>query len=103
MQRTPTVKKYSDDDDLKYPPYTIKEVNHFQAPCGNAHKGRVHFDAEVGSEAWIEWEVRQEAPNGMCMLRLADAPDDQEYDLLLPLDGSAEKKGKKKGWFPCGR
>ena len=39
----------------------------------------------------------------MCIIKLADAPDDQDYDVLWPLDDSAEKKGKNRGYFPCGQ
>lgn len=76
MERHPPVKKYADDDDTKYPPYSLSDINHSVAPCGNTQKGRVHFDAEIESVALIEWEVKEEAAKGMCIMKLADAPDD---------------------------
>lgn len=47
MQRYPSKKKYNDNDEVMYPTYDVKDINHFQPPCGNTLKGRVHFDAEV--------------------------------------------------------
>jgi hypothetical protein len=29
MQRFPTAKKYAEDDDIKYIPYKLEDVNHF--------------------------------------------------------------------------
>lgn len=28
MERHPPIKKYADDDDVKYPPYSISDINH---------------------------------------------------------------------------
>ena len=102
MQRFPTAKKYAEDDDIKYIPYKLEDVNHFQEPCGSTNRGRVHFDAEVEQVAIIEWEVKEEVADGLCILKLADGPDDQEYDILWPRDRSASKRGMNKGYFPCG-
>lgn len=93
MQRFPTAKKYAEDDELKYVPYREEDTNHFLQPCGGTNRGRVHFDAEIEQVTSIQWEVKDEAKNGMCVFKLADGPDDQEYDVLWPRDGSARKKG----------
>ena len=76
MQRYPTTKKYADSDETNYPTYDAKDINHFYAPCGNTQRGRVHFDAEVDQVSYIQWEVITESDDGMCIIKLADGPDD---------------------------
>ena len=47
------------------------------------------------------WKVRVSAPDGMCTLRLAEGPNDNELDVLMPLDGTGSVATG--GAFPCGR
>lgn len=68
--------------------YSEADLNPLEYPCGGAHKGRAHLDAEAGTREYITWKVKVSAPDGMCTIRLAEGTDDDELDILYPLDGS---------------
>ena len=60
----------------------------------------MHFDADVGSKAFISWRTHHPDPAGNCTLRLATSADDDVLDVMYPLDGSGKHTNGK---FPCGR
>ena len=109
MQRYPSrvVPKDSEgnliyDTEGRYESYKESDLNPGMAPCGGAKAGRVHFDADAGSKAYVMWRTIHPDLTGNCTIRLGDgltdAPD--EFETLFPLDGSADKTSGK---FPCGR
>ena len=79
------------DDTSKYEAYKESEMNPLLQPCGGTKAGRVHFDAEQGSKAYISWRTIHPDDLGNCSLKLAEGIDDKEYDILYPLDGSGSK------------
>jgi len=73
-------------------------------PCGGLEKGAVHYLAQPGSKALIQWKVLHSAPEGNCTLRVGHGLDQEEGDenkfiTLIPRDGSADQHGS----FACGR
>lgn len=90
------------DSDGRYPEYSEKDLNPALAPCGGAKTGRVHFDAESGSKAFMFWRTIHPDLYGNCTIRLGDGLTDapNEFEVLFPLDGSGNKT---EGKFPCGR
>ena len=91
----------SELDDSRYETYTEADLNPLLYPCGGAKAGRVHFDAEMGSKAYINWRTIHPDDNGMCTLRLGESANDKDYDILYPTDGSGNRENH--GKFPCGR
>jgi len=91
-----------DLDEEKYPPYDATDLNPLLEPCGGAKTGRVHFDAESGSKALIQWRTVHPDEQGNCTIRLGDGLTDSEteFTVLSPTDGSGKNT---KGKFPCGR
>ena len=89
------------NDEGRYEEYKDSDLNPSHAPCGGAKAGRVHFDADAGSRAFIMWRTIHPDLSGNCTIKLGDGLTDgpDEMDVLFPLDGSANNEGK----FPCGR
>jgi hypothetical protein len=91
-------------DDGRYPEYKESDLNPSVAPCGGAKLGRVHFDADAGSKAFVMWRTIHPDLAGNCTIRLGDglvdASGNEEFEVLFPLDGSANNT---EGKFPCGR
>ena len=89
------------DSDGRYQEYKESDLNPALAPCGGAKAGRVHFDADAGSKAFIMWRTIHPDLDGNCTIRLGDGLTDsaEEFEVLMPLDDSANVEGK----FPCGR
>jgi hypothetical protein len=75
-------------------------VNPKTEPCGGQKSGRVHFDAESGSKAFIAWKTLHPDETGNCTIRLGNGNIASNLQVLKPLDGSGKKT---KGTFPCGR
>lgn len=76
-------------------------MNPLEYPCGGALKGPVHLDAEAGTREFVTWKTRVSAADGQCTIRLAEGPDDDELDVIYPLDGTGTQATN--GAFPCGR
>jgi hypothetical protein len=87
-------------NDGRYEEYKESDLNPSMAPCGGAKEGRVHFDAETGSKAFIMWRTIHPDLTGNCTIRLGDGLSEEDMDVLMPLDGSANTT---EGKFPCGR
>jgi len=88
-----------EDTDGRYEYYDESELNPMVAPCGGAKMGRVHFDADSGSKAYILWRTIHPDTHGNCTIRLSDGLNENMAEVLKPLDNSTDSKGK----FPCGR
>jgi hypothetical protein len=69
-------------------------------PCGGIPKGHVHYLAKPNSRNYIEWKVLHPSKTGNCTVRLGQGLDEDDFTVLFPRDGSADKKT---GSFPCGR
>jgi hypothetical protein len=89
------------DSDNRYQEYKESDLNTALFPCGGAKAGRVHFDADAGSKAFVMWRTIHPDLAGNCTIRLGDGLTDtaDEFETLTPLDNSANADGK----FPCGR
>ena len=70
-----------------------------QAPCGGTSRLPVHYESNPGSKNVIGWTTIERAENGNCTMKIGTAPDGSDFDVLIPLDGSADDSGS----FPCGR
>lgn len=68
-------------------------------PCGGTIRKPVHFEANPGSKNVIGWTVIERAENGNCTMKIGASPDGDDFQVLYPLDGSADDAGV----FPCGR
>lgn len=68
-------------------------------PCGGADKGYVHYLATPGSRNFIQWRVMHPSVDGNCTVRVGQGLDEDEFIVLRPRDGTANKDGS----FPCGR
>jgi len=88
------------EDTERYPFYDESDLNPLIGPCGGAKPGRVHFDAEQGSVANVEWKVSHSDNLGNCSIRLGEGLTENDFVVLHPTDGSGTKDS---GYFPCGR
>ena len=81
--------------------YVANEVvDRSQQPCGGANTlGVVHFTSKPGSRNFIGWRVINPAPQGNCTVRIGLGPNEDDFKVLFPADGSADETGS----FPCGR
>ncbi len=68
-------------------------------PCGGSEKSFVHYMATPGSRNFIQWKVSHPSVDGNCTVRIGQGLDEDEFFILKPRDGSANKDGS----FPCGR
>ena len=105
MQRYPSKVKAKDaegndldDDSERYPAYEEQDLNPKVGPCGGTKPGRAHFDAASGSKVFAMWKVVHPDMEGNCTIRLGGGLSDEDFKVMTPLDGSANKKG----YFPCG-
>ena len=57
-------------------------------PCGGQKSGRVHFDAESGTKAFIAWKTLHPDETGNCTIRLGNGNIASNLTVLYPLDGS---------------
>jgi hypothetical protein len=92
MQRSTVSKHYDDDDEGKYGSYTLADLNPNLRPCGGTKPGKIHFTAEMESKAFIAWKTMVPDETGNCTIKLSDGADDQDFEVLLPLDNTAFKK-----------
>ena len=74
-------------------------INPHSEPCGGMAAGRVHFDAEAGSKIFVAFKTVHPDSKSNCTVSLGQGNQQQNYEALIPLDGSANSHGK----FPCGR
>jgi len=74
-------------------------LNPHLEPCGGFKPGRVHFDAEVSSKVFVAWKTVHPDATGNCTLRLGAGLMQSNFEVIRPLDKSADIHGK----FPCGR
>ena len=74
-------------------------TNLAKGPCGGTEQGGVHFMAMPLSRNYFAWKITHPSLKGNCTLSLSTGTDEDEFKLLTPMDGSADKKGR----FPCGR
>ena len=79
--------------------YAGEMLNLHDQPCGGSLKGAVHFATTPGSRNFIAWKVTHSVPNGNCTIRMGTGPNENDFQVLFPLDKSANKNGQ----FPCGR
>jgi len=70
-----------------------------KAPCGGTKMGPVHFETTPGSRNVIAWKILAASPSGRCTIRVSDTPNERDFVLVKPTDGSAGDDGS----FPCGR
>ena len=68
-------------------------------PCGGTKTGAVHYETTPGSRNVVAWRILTPAPNGRCLIRVADTPRERDLVTVRPTDGSAGDDGS----FPCGR
>ena len=64
------------DSEGRYQEYKESDLNPALAPCGGAKAGRVHFDADAGSKAFIMWRTIHPDLDGNCTIRLGDGLTD---------------------------
>lgn len=68
-------------------------------PCGGTEISPVHFVSTPGARNFIAWKTLHPSKKGNCTIRIGDGPNESDFQTLLPLDNSANKKG----FFACGR
>lgn len=68
-------------------------------PCEGVPAGKVHFMTTPASRNLIMWDVDYAAEDANCTLRIGTSPKMKDFDVLHPMDKSADDDGK----FPCGR
>lgn len=92
MQRKPHAHEKDEDgyevDESSFTSYTEADVNPLMYPCGGTYQGLAHLDAEAGTREYIVWKVQNSASDGMCTVRLAEGANDDDLDVLYPLDGT---------------
>ena len=75
-------------------------IDRNQQPCGGANTlGVVHYATRPGSRNFIGWKVINPAPEGNCTVRIGMGPNENDFKVLFPIDGTADDSGS----FPCGR
>eukprot|EP00352_Strombidinopsis_acuminata_P002344 CAMPEP_0176377562 /NCGR_PEP_ID=MMETSP0126-20121128/28979_1 /TAXON_ID=141414 ORGANISM="Strombidinopsis acuminatum, Strain SPMC142" /NCGR_SAMPLE_ID=MMETSP0126 /ASSEMBLY_ACC=CAM_ASM_000229 /LENGTH=114 /DNA_ID=CAMNT_0017739457 /DNA_START=164 /DNA_END=508 /DNA_ORIENTATION=- len=70
-----------------------------RGPCEGVPQNKVHFMATPGSRNLILWDIDHPAVDANCTIRFGTSPQMKDFEVLRPLDGSADEEGK----FPCGR
>ena len=68
-------------------------------PCGNTEPGHIHLLTQPGARNYFQWRTIRPVSDGNCTVRFGTGLDENEFTVLKPRDGSADKDGA----FPCGR